>query len=64
MPKVKQKTKHLSEEEILDFLDSDDDALPPVQVESNSVPDPPYTQEEEIIIEHVVRTYRSFLLLL
>jgi hypothetical protein len=60
MPKARQKTQHLNVEQILEFLDSDDDDLPPVQVEDTSVPDPPYIHEEEIITEHAVGTVLLF----
>ncbi len=57
MPKAKQKTKHLNESQILEFLvssdDSDsDDELPPVIVDDDFVPDDPVEVEEEVTYEN------------
>ncbi len=63
MPKSREKSKRLTEDDILHFLESsseeeedgsDDDNLPSVEVDDDFVPDPPYTHEEEVIIEHAV----------
>ena len=58
MPKAKQKTKHLNESQILEFLDSDDDSdsdddLPPVIVDNDFVPDDPVEVEEEVTYENI-----------
>ncbi len=71
MPKAKQKTKHLNESQILEFLDSgeedeeesDDDDIPPVPVEDDFVPDEPVDVIEEVIYENnaQVSKYRTFI---